>query len=182
MQSLRISLITISFILSIQICFSQRIDIENFNHNYLEHLIKTGIDSLRTSEGLQPLQNDSILYNASRDHALYMKGTNILDHTQKDNPQKETPHQRIVLYGGNFSMTAENIAFTYIYLPLASEGSPSVIIVTDYKDLAAYFVQGWKNSPGHYRNIMRPEYNRTGVAVSYNPLTQIVFGVQKFGR
>jgi len=42
-------------------------------------------------------------------------------------------------------------------------------------------VEGWKNSPGHYKNIIIPELNLTGVTVSCNPLSQIVFGVQKFG-
>ena len=83
MRILKVSVIVFSTILSIQYSFPQKIDIENFNHQYLEHLIKAGIDNLRTSRGLQPLRNDSILLMASHDHAIYMQGTNILAHDRR---------------------------------------------------------------------------------------------------
>ena len=182
MQILKILIIFFSIIFSLQYCFSQKIDIENFNHKYLEHLIKVGIDSLRTTRGLQPLQNDPILFKASQDHAFYMKGTNILDHDQKDDPEKKNPHKRITFYGGNYRMTAENIALSYVYLPLTSGGSRDRgKIITDYQDLAESFVHGWDKSRGHHRNIMTPDFNITGVCVSYNPINQAVFAVQKFG-
>ena len=182
MRILKVSVIVFSTILSIQYSFPQKIDIENFNHQYLEHLIKAGIDNLRTSRGLQPLRNDSILLMASHDHAIYMQGTNILAHDQKEGPEKETPHKRITYYGGTYSMTAENIAVSYIYVPLTSRSSRGRNeIITDYQDLAGSFVKGWDNSPGHHRNIMTPDFNLTGVCVSYNPMNQAVFAVQKFG-
>jgi hypothetical protein len=111
-----------------------------------------------------------------------MLGTNVLNHEQKDIPEREGPHDRINYYGGNFPMTAENIAFTHIYIPVGSGRSTGGSnIINDYKSLASWFVEGWKNSPGHYRNIVTSEFNITGVTVSYNPLTQRIFGVQKFG-
>jgi uncharacterized protein YkwD len=111
-----------------------------------------------------------------------MLGTNVLKHEQKDIPEREGPHDRINYYGGNFSMTAENIAFTHIYISVGSGRSTGGSnIINDYKSLASWFVEGWKNSPGHYRNIVTSEFNITGVTVSYNPLTKRIFGVQKFG-
>ena len=145
-------------------------------------MVKTGIDSLRQIEDLKPLHHDSILYLAAKDHASYMLGTNVLAHEQRDIPERETPHDRINYYGGNYSRTGENIAFTHIYLPVESGRSTGESnIIDDYKSLASSFVEGWKNSPGHYRNIVTSEFNITGVTVSYNPLTQKIFGVQKFG-
>ncbi len=183
MHGLRLLMISFSIFLSVNTGFSQKIDIQDFNHKYLEFLIKTGVDSLRTLEGLQKLQNDFNLYLAAQNHAGYMIGTGILSHYQEKETEKTTPYDRIVFYGGKFSITAENIANTYVHLPVTSDNkSDRPIIIKDYKSLADTFVEGWKNSPGHYKNIITPELNLTGVAVSYNPLTQIVFAVHKFGK
>ena len=156
-----ISMLAITVLLSLNNSFAQKIDIDNFNQKYLESLIKTGIDSLRTIKGLNALQNDSILYIASLDHASYMTGTRILAHNRDDDPEKETPHKRILFYGGNYMMTGENIAVTYAFLPVSSGGrSRQPDIHTDYKTLANSFVEGWRNSPGHYKNIITPEFNK----------------------
>jgi len=178
MQLSRFILVAFSIFLSLNHSYSQKIDIHDFNYQYLEYLIKTGIDSLRQIEDLKPLHHDSILYLAAKDHASYMLGTNVLSHEQRDIPERETPHDRINYYGGNYSRTGENIAFTHIYLPVESGRSTGESnIIDDYRSLASSFVEGWKNSPGHYRNIVTSEFNITGVTVSYNPLTQKIFGV-----
>lgn len=47
--------------------------------------------------------------------------------------------------------------------------------------LAAEMVQGWKDSPGHRRNMLEPAVTQTGVAIA-QAADGRYFGVQMFGR
>lgn len=163
--------------------FAQKIDYKNIDFDYLEHLIKIGIDSLRTEKGLQSLYYDSILYLAAKDQADYILNTSNFGHYQVHNNTKETPHKRITYYGGDYLVTAENVAKIFLYIPLKSNvhGGTS-IQVQDYKQAAKEFVIGWRNSKGHYKNIIHPEFNITSISVSYNSKTQALYAVQTFGK
>jgi hypothetical protein len=43
-------------------------------------------------------------------------------------------------------------------------------------------VKGWVNSPGHYKNIITPEYQITGLAISRHPASGNIIAVQKFAK
>ncbi|MEE4197542.1 MAG: CAP domain-containing protein [Bacteroidales bacterium] len=179
----RILLIIISLV-SLQFQnFAQKIDYQNIDYGYLEQQIKIGIDGLREEKGLPPLANDSILFLAAQHHAEYLLETDNTGHYQPENPEMRTPHQRIVFYGGNFPGTAENVAQTYLFTPVGEKELPEEhVVLTDYRDAANHLVQGWKNSEGHYQNIIDPGFNSTGVSVSYNPKTLALYAVQTFGK
>ncbi len=159
---------------------AQTIHKNSIDFHYLENLIKIGIDSLRAEKNLHPLAHDSILYLAAVDHAKYLLKTGEFSHNQK-NSIKRTPHKRVLFYNGKHNMSGENIAKIYIFRPLFNYQNKTINI-SDYKLAAIEFVEGWKHSKGHYKNIMTPEFNSTGVAVSYNKKTDEVFAVQVFGR
>ena len=78
--------------------------------------------------------------------------------------------------------TAENVAKIFLFVPLKSNDRKGTITVTDYQQAAFEFVIGWKNSKGHYKNLINPDYNITGIAVSYDPKTQALYAVQTFGK
>ena len=163
--------------------FAQKIDYKNIDFYYLEHLIKIGIDSLRKEKGLQQLYNDSILYLAAKDQSDYILYTNNFGHYQLNNPIKETPHKRITYYGGDYPTTAENVAKIFLYIPVKSNvHNGKSVQIQDYKQAAQEFVIGWRNSKGHYKNIIHPDFNITGISVSYNSKTQALYAVQTFGK
>src|SRR6056297_2732948 len=163
-------LLIIIFFVSLQFqSFAQKIDYQNIDYTYLEQLIKTGIDSLREEKGLSALANDSILFWAAQHHAEYLLETDNTGHYQPENPEMRTPHQRIVFYGGDYLSTAENVAKSYLFTPVSDPVYPEESsTITDYKAAAGELVHGWKNSPGHYKNIINPDFNSTGVSASYN--------------
>ncbi len=173
------------YLLLFLIVFSQNLQAQTIHKNsidfhYLENLIKIGIDSLRAEKNLSPLVHDSILYLAAHDHAIYLLKTGAFSHNQR-NSIKRTPHKRVLFYNGTHNMTGENIAKIYIFRPLINY-QKKTINISDYKLAATEFVEGWKHSRGHYENIITPEFNSTGLAVSYNKKTDEVFAVQVFGR
>ena len=128
-------------IISGEIAFAQKIDYSNIDYNYLEDLIKTGIDSLRNEKKLPALYKDSILFLASKNHSDYLFKTDKTGHYQKENPEMETPHKRIAFYGGNYLTTGENVAKSFLFIPLQSDKkSQKTITVSDYKTAATEFV------------------------------------------
>ena len=60
------------FLFIIPFTWAQKIDIQNINKKYLEHLVKIKIDSLRKEKRCSPLFNDSILFTAASHHSRYM--------------------------------------------------------------------------------------------------------------
>jgi len=162
---------------------AQKIDYKNIDYPYLEHLIEIGINGLRAEKKLPPLSNDSILFMAAENHSAYLLKTDNTGHYQPENPEWETPHKRILYYGGKYLSTAENVAKTYLFIPVSDpKNHENKELLRDYQSVANSLVDGWKNSPGHYKNIITPDFNITGVSVSYNKQTQALYAVQTFGR
>lgn len=160
---------------------ADRIDPSAINFRYLEHLVKTGIDSVRQSHGLDPLANDSILFVAAKDHAEYLTRKKILSHFQNDVPAKRTPYDRVIFHGGkDFASVGENIISTFIHQPVKGKGQ-EVHITETYGQAAADMVIGWVNSPPHFQNIINPVFKSTGVAIIYDLEEKNFKGVQKFG-
>jgi hypothetical protein len=67
-------------------------------------------------------------------------------------------------------MVSENIAFQYSTGAFATP------------DLARTYVQGWKDSPGHRRNMLDPGVVHLGVAVARSPHSGRYYAVQVFAR
>ena len=80
------------------------------------------------------------------------------------------PADRAARHGYEFCVIAENIAYAY-----NSEGYTT-------EELGATFVEGWKHSPGHRRNMLDPDVSQTGVAVARSEKTGYYYAVQMFGR
>jgi uncharacterized protein YkwD len=155
------------------------IDPENFDAKRLEHYTKKMIDSVRQKQGLKPLFNDSILYLAAKDHAQYLREKPQIGHGQ-ENERKATSQKRIGFYGGDFWGTGENVAriFVHRWMILASGKTGQV---RTYRQAAFELTQNWAKSPLHYRNMTHPDFDITGLAISYNPNNDAVSAVQTFG-
>ncbi len=98
------------------------------------------------------LRWDARLAKAARAHAADMKSSNRMSHTGSDG---STIGQRARRAGYAWSMIGENVAWGYSDIPSV--------------------VEGWKNSDGHCRNMMKKEYVHLGAA-QYG-----VYWVQEFG-
>jgi hypothetical protein len=154
-------------------------DAENPNIKYLEHLIKVGIDEVRNDHALTSLSNDSILYLASNDHAAFLKEFGRLSHKQVNNRPKFTPQLRAEFYGAVNYTVGENIASMPFGTNVSMKSGKQISTIT-YGGIAAAFVEGWVNSPGHYQNIILPEYEITGVSIAIDNKKGIVYACQKF--
>ncbi|MDJ1484729.1 CAP domain-containing protein [Cytophagaceae bacterium YF14B1] len=139
----------------------------SINIKYLEFLVKTQVDSVRRTKGLSPLISDSIAYLAAQDQGEYLKNKPSIGHYQSS-ANKKTPQDRVNFYGASNYLTGENV----LSYPLENT----------YIETARKMVKGWVNSPGHYKNIITPSYQITGVAIVPHQKNGNLIAVQVFAK
>jgi len=157
------------------------INADNFNIALLEHFIKIHIDSVRNGKKLGTLQNDSLLYKAALDQAIYLTRKTKIGHTQASR-KKNNPMDRAHYYHADYPMIGENVARIYYLTNMRMQKvSKKPVFVHTYEEAAVDMVEGWVHSPPHYKNILTKDFNLTGVAISVNPKDKSITGVQVFG-
>lgn len=97
------------------------------------------INSYRTSRGLSPLASHSVLQRLAKQHSRYQASRNDLGH---DGYKQRAAQARAA---GLTARCAENVGFRY--------ASPQQLFA------------GWRNSPGHNKNLLRPSLRYAGVSV-----------------
>jgi hypothetical protein len=131
-----------------------------------ERIIARRTNDFRAEQGLARLEPNASLREAAEGFAQYMARTDRYGHAA-DGRQ---PSDRAEARGYDYCSVAENISYQYSSEPLGTE------------ELARRFVQGWKGSPGHRRNMLGPNAVHMANAVSRSPKTGRFYAVQLFGR
>ncbi len=124
-------------------------------------------NAFRRSEKLGDVTSNAELTKAARAFAAYLATTGKFAH-EADGRQ---PADRVKAAGYKYCSVAENLA-----LFLDSRGFTT-------ERLATLTVEGWKNSPGHRRNLVSPHATEIGVGIARAPDKNPKFlAVQLFGR
>jgi len=105
--------------------------------------VLTLVNKIRSEAGVEPLQLDITLCKAAGMRSLEMENAGVLSHTRPDGSSCFTVLSE---YGIGYMAAGENIAAGY----------PN----------AASVVEGWKNSKGHYENMVNPNFKKLGVGLS----------------
>lgn len=111
-------------------------------------LILCLLNDERAKRGVAPLSRNPLLERAALLHSEDMVRRGFFEH---DTPDGRTPQDRILATGyvtGRGRATGENLAWGEGF-----RASPNEI------------VQGWMNSPGHKKNILRPQFNEIGIGI-----------------
>ena len=121
----------------------------------LELKVHAGINAERARNGGSPLQWEEQLAAVARAHSDDMTSRGYFSH---DTPEGLGPSDRIDRAGyscwkGSHYGVAENIAIETTLVNL--------------DQAAAEAVSGWMNSPGHWTNLLGPQYDRTGIGASF---------------
>ena len=155
------------------------IDIRNIKSDYLESLFMAKLNEHRLSLKKPALKTDTTLRKAAKVQAVYCYGVKKLTHEQVV-PEKWNVDNRVILLGGFFGQVGENLIYTYIKRPFTNKGGGSKTVFT-YTELAEDMFQSWKNSPGHYANMIQGEFLFSGMGFQYDSLTRQVYAAQVFG-
>ena len=118
----------------------------------------SSLNMIRADNGLEPLKLCNTLNKSAQGYAEVMATQNFLAHEGKDG---STPSQRAQSAGYGLYV-GENIA--------AGQGSIEEVMT------------GWKNSPGHFKNMINNEYMHVGFGMARNQETTYkTWWVQNFG-
>ena len=124
-------------------------------------------NAFRREQKLAAVERNAELDTAARLFATYLAKSGRFAH-EADGRQ---PADRAKAAGYKFCTIAENLASN-----LDSRGFTSA-------GLAGQAVEGWKNSPGHRKNMVRPHVTEIGVGVARAPDSDPKYlSVQLFGR
>jgi uncharacterized protein YkwD len=134
----------------------------------VEGAVIDGTNDFRRAEGRQALKRNAELEATARAFAEYMARTGKFDH----GADGSTPAARAERHGYDYCFVAENISRQY---STAGFGTA---------ELARQLVEGWKQSPGHRRNMLEPDVVETAVAIAHRTYKgyQDYYAVQLFGR
>lgn len=131
-----------------------------------EKIIIDQTNAFRQEEGREPVAVDETLKKTAEAFAKYMAETDDYGHRADG----KSPSQRASEKGYEFCIVSENIAYQF-----RTRGFET-------NKLAKNFFEGWKNSPGHRKNMLEPDVTQTGVAVAQSENTGVFYAVQMFGR
>jgi len=134
----------------------------------VESRVVEGTNDFRREQGLPSLRHNRALEETARAYAALMPRIGTFSHEADGT----TPAVRASRHGYDHCAIAENIARQY-----SSQGFETT-------ELARGLIDGWKQSPGHRRNMLDADMVETGVAVvprTYKGHTDY-FAVQLFGR
>ena len=114
----------------------------------VETAIVAMTNAFRLENKLGEVRPNAQLAQAARAYAAYLARTNAFSHTA-DGRQ---PADRVGETGYQYCQVAENLASTSTF--------------AGFEAGLAAAVEGWKNSPGHRRNMLTPHVTEIGVAVA----------------
>ncbi|REK18813.1 MAG: CAP domain-containing protein [Planctomycetota bacterium] len=123
-------------------------------------------NAFRKQHDRDPLESDEQLKQTAQDFADYMAQNDRYGHSADG----RTPSERARAHDYHYCLVAENIAYRFHTTGFKTE------------ELARKAVEGWRESPGHRRNMLRPHVTETGVAVAQSEKTGVFYLVQLFGR
>lgn len=156
------------------------IDEKKFDAALLQQLILEKVDSVREAHQKPGFSQDAILQRAAEDHANYLARKQTLSHFQEGNKKKYNPQDRVVFFGGEGYLTGENAAEHPLKVLLRLGKGMTINRVEEYEQSALLFVQQWVNSPMHFKNLMKDDYSRTGLAVALDQKENRIYAVQVF--
>ena len=132
----------------------------------VSRLLIAKTNEFRAVEGAGRTEPDAKLAEAAQRFASYMARTDRYGH-DADGRQ---PVDRAQEQGYDYCLVAENIAFAMDSRGFTTQG------------LAEHVLRGWKDSPGHRRNMLDARATDIGIALAHSTASDRYYAVQMFGR
>jgi hypothetical protein len=123
-------------------------------------------NAFRAEQKLEPVTVDAQLTAAARAYAKFLAASDMFSHTADGRQHSD----RAQGAGYRYCTVTENLS-----LNLDSRGFET-------RQLARDAVEGWKNSPGHRRNLVAPHVTEIGIGVAKVKGAEKYLSVQMFGR
>lgn len=142
------------------------------------HILRE-VNAYRKRARVDSLVLKSELSAPAGDHVAYMQDKQRLTHIQRFRKATRTPKNRVNGYGYLFAEVGENVQLNSLNFG-ASPADKKHPPVQTYEQLAANLVLSWRNSPPHYANMIRADFETTYTAIAVTATGQ-VYACQLFG-
>jgi hemin uptake protein HemP len=123
-------------------------------------------NEFRKGNNLAIVRIDPKLSSAARRYAEFLAASRLMSHTADG----RRPVDRVKAAGYDACQTSENLAMF-----MDSRGFET-------RQLARKMVEGWKNSPGHRKNMLQSSVTDVGIAIAKARGELRYYSVQLFGR
>ncbi len=188
LKPMRFCLLSFLFLSFLPLKAQSPFDTVDFAHpdiSLIESLVSEKVDSLRLCHGLNALRYDFVLNKAAEDHAFYLMARKELSHYQRFY-KKQDVMQRLLYFGAkDLTLAGENLLWQHPARLLKWNKKKKKYIPRffyTYDSLADSIVAAWVKSPSHYRNLIRPAYTTTAVAVAFDSRKKELTCVQVFAN
>jgi uncharacterized protein YkwD len=143
------------------------------NKEQLRVEISEQVNTLRKSLNVTPLIFEEHLQKAAENQSTYNAKSNVLGHDQKK-ASLRTPTKRVRYYKSrDFAIVGENV--------VQSSEKKFPLNKREISQLAIELFTAWKNSPGHYANMIEKEYTFGDLGFKASK-KGVVYGTQVFGK
>lgn len=139
----------------------------------LASLLSEKINTLRQEKGKLILERHEDLAKAAELHSKYIAKRNKLTHIQVKTVFPH-PRDRVEHFNKSFTNIGENVLYTK---PIRKATNK-----VDLKKLAIDMYRSWKNSPGHYANMISDDFKYGDFGFTFNEKSKRVFAVQVFAK
>lgn len=135
---------------------------DEIDYKIIENRIFELLNELRSEVNVQPVTKNQQLKLAADQRALETE--ELFEHTRPDGSDPFTVLEKA---GQEYSyrLAGENLAMATYYL--------------DELGMADVIFEGWKNSKGHYENMVKPEFEEVGIGIHYDG--ELLYATQIFG-
>lgn len=137
-------------------------DKNGIDNQVIENHIFDLLNELRTEVGVTTVTKNDQLKIAADKRAVETES--LFEHTRPNGSDPFT----VLEEGDNpyrYRWAGENLAMATYYL--------------DEVGMAEVIFEGWKNSEGHYKNMIKPEFEEVGIGIHYDG--EILYATQIFG-
>ena len=139
----------------------------------LAQLLTEKVNALRISKGKQPLERHIDLAKAAKLHSDYMAEKNQLTHTQTGTLYPN-PSDRVFNFNKSFTTIGENALFqSWSRFPLSEK---------ELEVLASNMYRSWRNSKGHYANMISGKFTFGDFGFAYNEKSKRLYATQVFAK
>lgn len=157
------------FFIAFQVSFAQ---LKVSDKKEIRKVLFEKVNKLRKSKGLPSLILHDDLQKAAQLHANYMQKNRDLSHEERIDSLK-TPRKRIEQFSKKFNVFGENILYT--------KPKRTPIKRTLLKRIAHEMFIAWKNSPGHYANMISDAYTHGDFGFAYDQKSRRIYAAHVFG-
>ncbi len=158
---------------------SDVINWQEIDYDFAEELLIAKVNELRNRKRRQALEEHDQLKQAADKHNRWQSKAGKISHRQPKS-KTSTPFKRVRLISEDWIQVGENLLRLDYVFSEAENGD--LYRELTYDEMTDKMLSLWRKSKGHYKNLIRKEYENCGTAIYFDARRRTVYVTQVYGR